>query len=296
MTVYNTLTPDDCSIIKGFFTDSGKEDCDHCFAAMLRWSFRHPLEWRVLDDTLFLRTVTGDEIWHLMPMGKMDPKSMLEVLKSESKEERKPFLIYGIDREDRQMLEGCLGDALLIEEDRDSEDYIYLTSDLSELPGKRYQKKRNHCARFEKDFPDYAFEELDRKNIPDARAFELEWNSIYSSPDNIDLNSERDGILRLLDNFEKLRLFGGLIRAGGRVLAITIAEELSSDMVDIVVEKAYHDVDSAYAVINRDFARNCLSGYRFINREDDVGDEGLRTAKLRYHPTQLKKKYVATAR
>ena len=296
MTAYNPMTPDDCSLIKGYFTASGKADCDHCFAAMLRWSFRHPLEYRVEDETLFIRTVTGDEIWYLMPMGKMAPEGMLSVIRSESKELCLPFLIFGIDRDDRKMLEEAAKDSLLIEEDRDGEDYIYLASDLSELPGKNYRKKRNHCSRFEKDFPDYTFETITRDNISDARNFELEWNSIYSSPDNEDLNCERDGILLLLDNFEKLGLFGGMIKAGGKVMAMTIAEELSSEMVDIVIEKAYHDVDSAYAVINRDFARNCLSGYRFIDREDDVGDEGLRTAKLRYHPIELRKKYVATAR
>ena len=296
MTAYNTLSPNDCDTIKRFFEGSGKEDCDHCFAALMRWSFRHPIQWKVLEDTLFIRTITEDEIWYLMPMGRMDIKSVLDLISEESEEAGKPFLIYGIDREEERMLEELFPDTLILEEDRDGEDYIYLSSDLSELPGKRYQKKRNHCSRFEKDFPDYTFEKLDRSNIPRARAFELEWNSIYSSPDDIDLNCERDGILLLLDNFEKLGLFGGLIRAGGRVVAITIAEQLSPEMVDIVVEKAHHDVDSAYAVINRDFARSCLIGYKFINREDDVGDEGLRTAKLRYHPVELRKKYVARAR
>ena len=87
-----------------------------------------------------------------------------------------------------------------------------------------------------------------------------------------------------------------MIETNGEIVAMTIAAPINERMVDIMVEKAYHEINGAYAIINRDFALNCLSQFEFINREDDMGLENLRKAKLSYFPYEIRKKYMAQSR
>ncbi|MBQ7816636.1 MAG: DUF2156 domain-containing protein, partial [Oscillospiraceae bacterium] len=98
----------------------------------------------------------------------------------------------------------------------------------------------------------------------------------------------------LLDNLEKTDVFGAFIEnEDGIIVAFTLASPINDNMIDIIVEKAFHDIIGAYAVINRDFARNCLQGFEFINREDDMGQENLRKAKLANFPSEIRTKYLA---
>ncbi|MEG0804775.1 MAG: phosphatidylglycerol lysyltransferase domain-containing protein, partial [Pygmaiobacter sp.] len=97
----------------------------------------------------------------------------------------------------------------------------------------------------------------------------------------------------VLDHFFELGLVGGLLRDEGKTLAFCYGSKISDSVLCTHVEKAYHDVNGAYAVINREFARMFGTQFTYINREDDLGEEGLRKAKLSYRPAVLEKKYFA---
>ena len=99
---------------------------------------------------------------------------------------------------------------------------------------------------------------------------------------------------KILFDMGKTDVFGGFIEtADGNIVAFTLAAPINDRMVDVIVEKAFHDINGAYAIINRDFAKNCLQDYEFINREDDMGQENLRKAKLSYFPYEIRAKYLA---
>jgi len=108
------------------------------------------------------------------------------------------------------------------------------------------------------------------------------------------LFSEQLGIIEILSHMDKTDVFGGFIEtADNQIVAFTLAAPINDRMVDVIVEKAFHDINGAYAIINRDFARNCLQNFEFINREDDMGQENLRKAKLSYFPYEIRAKYLA---
>lgn len=290
---FKPIKAEDYHRVSPLLKKSGIENCEHCFSTMLVWSHRHPVEIAVVEDTVFMRSEGVEHTWYIYPGGPMDSKKAVELIIEDSKTFGNKINIYGIDDAGAEFLKENFSHILTVEEDRDSRDYIYLYEDLANLPGKKYQKKRNHCSRFERENPDYSLIPITGENVHIAKQFELDWCAKYSGVRERDLVSEQKGIIELLDNFERLELMGAMIKTGDEIVAMSIAAPISDDMVDVMVEKAYHDVNGAYAVINRDFVRACFSSFNYINREDDMGIENLRKAKLSYFPFEIKKKYLA---
>ncbi|MBR4036453.1 MAG: DUF2156 domain-containing protein [Oscillospiraceae bacterium] len=291
---FRQIEIDDYEKVSQLLKQSGIENCEHCFATMLVWSKRHDVMIAVEENTVFMRSFGKEHIWYLYPRGDMEPEKAIEKILCDA--DGKKVSIYGVDEKNARFLQEYYGDVFDVREDRDSSDYLYRSSDLATLPGKNYQKKRNHVSRFIRENPDYKFIVISQQNIHMAKQFLSEWNLQYNAENSWDLYSEQQGIHRLLDNFEKLELIGAMIETGGRIVAMSIAAPVNDTMVDVLVEKAYHDVNGAYAIINRDFAVNCLTQFELINREDDMGIENLRKAKMSYFPVEIRKKYLAQSR
>lgn len=171
----------------------------------------------------------------------------------------------------------------------DSFDYLYMHDDLAELPGKKYNQKRNHISYFEKLYPDHTFEMIAPDNIADCREFSVRW--VEQSLHGID-DEERMALDRALDNFFDLGFEGGVIRAAGEIVAMSAGERRGDSFV-VHIEKALN-TRGAYPIINRDFVRNVCAGSYLINREEDMGIEGLAKAKRSYHPVCMLKKYMVT--
>lgn len=179
------------------------------------------------------------------------------------------------------------GDRYTFVEDRNSFDYVYLRENLANLPGRKYHSKRNHISAFSRKY-DWHYEALTDENIDKFRECAIRW---YQSRDdaNNTLEIERKGIELLFDHYKELNIMGGGIVIDNNIVAFSLGSEINPDMFDVCIEKALPEYAEAYAVINREFARNL--DYTYINREDDMGIEGLRKAKLSYHPEFLIKKY-----
>ena len=284
---FRQIEIDDYEKVSQLLIDSGIENCEHCFATMLVWAKRYDILLAVEENTIFMRSYGKEHVWYLYPRGEMDKKQAIEKILHDAG--GKKVSIYGIDEENAVFLQENFGDILDVQEDRNGSDYIYRRSDLAQLPGKKYQKKRNHVSRFIRENPDYRFIAITAENIHLAKQFEIDWCERYNTASSWDLASEQQGILQLLDNFERLNLMGAMIETGGQIVAMSIAASINHRMVDVLVEKAYHDVNGAYAIINRDFAANCFSQFELINREDDMGLENLRKAKMSYFPVKSEK-------
>ena len=168
----------------------------------------------------------------------------------------------------------------------DSFDYVYRYDDLADLPGKKYHQKRNHIAYFETAHPDYVFQAVTPENIEECKEFSFKWAE--QSLHGID-GEERLALDNALGSFFELGFEGGLIRAGGEVVAMSAGERRGSAFV-VHIEKAL-GIRGAYPLINREFVRNVCAGCCLINREEDMGLEGLAKAKKSYHPAFVMKKY-----
>ncbi|MCX7749241.1 MAG: phosphatidylglycerol lysyltransferase domain-containing protein [Clostridia bacterium] len=175
--------------------------------------------------------------------------------------------------------------------DRDNSDYLYKAEDLIHLKGKKYDGKRNHINRFKKEYS-FEYVELDTKLIDYCQEIMLDWCLHRGCDHHKALYCEKLANSELLNNYEKLRCKGALIKVEGKYAAFTIGEMLNRDTAVIHIEKANDKIQGLYTFINQKFCENVWNDAVYINREQDLGMEGLRRAKLSYHPVEIIHKYT----
>lgn len=176
-------------------------------------------------------------------------------------------------------------------EDRGNFDYIYSVKSLSTLAGKKLDGKRNHINKFKKLYT-FEYEEISNDNISDCKEIIEKWCMQRNYLEHSSLISERKANLDLLDNFNYLGIKGAIIKVNGNPEAFTVGERLNSDTVVIHVEKANADINGLYPLINQQFLATQWSDMEYVNREQDLGVEGLRRAKLSYHPVSFVEKFT----
>ncbi len=172
-------------------------------------------------------------------------------------------------------------------EDRDNFDYLYLKEDLAELPGRKFHKKRNHVNAFINNY-EYDERKLTKAHIDDAVLVLDKWQE--TQEDRADYDAAREA----LAYFDELGLKGYMVYVDGRPAAYTLGEALMKGRSFVVhFEKALGDYRGIYQFINKAFATILPRHYRWINREQDLGNEGLRQSKMTYRPSGFVKKYRA---
>lgn len=178
---------------------------------------------------------------------------------------------------------------LEIVEDRDNFDYLYLREDLAELAGKKYHKKRNHVNAFINNYH-YDEQPLRLSAIDDARTILEQWQKDREGP------TDYNAAVEALDLFAELELKGYIVYVDGSPAAYTIGEPLMRGRSFVVhFEKAVESYRGIYQFINKAFATILPRHYTYINREQDLGDEGLRQSKMTYRPCGFVKKYRVNA-
>ena len=182
----------------------------------------------------------------------------------------------------------------LIEGDRNDYDYIYTREKLATLAGKKLHGKRNHIARF-KDLGDWSYEPMTAENVEECRTMTYTWIHMREEKWNEEMNQEISVLHEAFDHMQELGLVGGVLQRDGQIVAFSIGERLNSETFVVHFEKAYPDLQGAYPMINQQFVEHEIAGkYKYTNREDDVGEEGLRKAKLSYKPVFMVEKGVVT--
>ena len=232
------------------------------------------------------------------PIGNGDRRAVLEEIFRDARDRGIPCRITGMREADRAELEAWFPGKFHIRANRDSCDYVYAIDDLADLKGRKYQKKRNHVNRFRAEHPAFQVVPLTECNMGQAQAMLNDWflRRLQEDPDGDDL-LENIALARACQNYGRLNLDGILLMDQGQVLAVTMGSRLSPDTFDIHFEKAREDVDGAYTAVNCEFARYLRLKYpdvAYLDREDDMGLEGLRKAKLSYNPHHLIEKHTAT--
>ncbi len=231
------------------------------------------------------------------PIGPGDRQAVIEALLADSRKRGIPCRIISMTDADLEELEAWFPGKFQLRTDRDSFDYVYAVDDLADLRGRKFQKKRNHFNRFQAEHPDYQVQELNACNMPLALTMVDEWyrHRMQTDPYGKYL-LENLAMARAFRNYQGLDMEGILLLDGDRVLAVTMGSRLSPDTFDIHFEKAREDVDGAYNAINCEFARYLRRKHpevSYLNREDDLGIEGLRRAKLSYYPHHMVEKHWA---
>ncbi|MBR4180250.1 MAG: DUF2156 domain-containing protein [Treponema sp.] len=226
-------------------------------------------------------------------------KQALEIIFDDAAQQKRPVSFCLITQEQKRELDLCLaehfqGRHVEWKTNRDDCDYIYLRENLAGLLGSRYQKKRNHISRFNRIYgTNWEFKLYPQNDIADdILAVSQKWYNEKDGELKEVLRLEYESIQKALDNTQLLGLIGGVLYINGEPAAMTLAAPISADVLDVIYEKAVaeHEKNGAYAVINQQFARKGPQSL-YYNREEDMGVEGLRKAKLSYKPDMILDKF-----
>lgn len=283
----------DKSRVDAAFVSGDCRSDDYCFGNIYIWRTYYKTHIAFWGDMPLIALYNGPygAARYLFPLGKGDAKAALQAMSKEPNA-RRPFTLVGMTEDMKAQLEELFPGRFSFQLERDASDYVYDVDAMVNLSGRKYHGKRNHLARFKRK--EWRFEAITPQNIALCDQLHEEWcaaNDYHNSPE---LQAEYKAVKEALVHFEKLGFSGGLLWQEDRPVAFTIGEPICRDTYGIHIEKAFADVEGAYPAINREFlAANCTD-YTFVNREEDAGDEGLRKAKLSYHPVQLLDKYTAT--
>ena len=265
------------------------------FAALYIWSHKYKVQLCEYDGMLYLRSGMGKYPAYLPPRGPGDLAAALLLLEREAERQEHPFVLRGLTEARIPQVEAALPGRYVFTPNPDVADYIYNAEDLRTLSGRKYHTKRNFIARFENTYAGrWSYEEITPDNLKDVWALQDSWCRKNDCVSNVSLQEEATAIALLLYNMEALGATGGLLRVDGHVAAFTVGSPImGTDAIDIHVEKADYDVVGAYPMINRAFLRHGGAWAMYVNREEDLGLEGLRKAKQSYHPTDLLMRYTA---
>lgn len=181
-------------------------------------------------------------------------------------------------------------EGFIVEYDRDQSDYVYLVEDLVQLRGRRYHRKRNHLKRFHEQYP-HQYVPLTPERISQCLNLQTAWCDLRHCETDPGLTSESTAIREALTHFEALGVMGGAILINGKVEAFCLGEPLNPETVVIHIEKANPEFDGLYPAINQAFLEHHWTSYTYVNREQDLGEEGLRRAKESYFPHHMVHKY-----
>jgi hypothetical protein len=257
------------------------------FSSLLAWERVYHYEWTVLNDTLLLKFITIEDGKEqlMQPIGKF-PKSLQDKIIKYAQSLNYPLTIYGVSNNFISK-NPVFVSYFERSEHRDMDNYIYSAEDLALLKGRNYQPKRNLITQFETN-NNWTSEPITIANIPDC--FEVV-NKIYKQ-NELDADSYLAHELKALDfvlnHFTQLKEEGVLIRIERNPVAFSLYEHLNPSTCVVHFEKAMREYKGLYQLVNRETAKKIAAkGCKHINREEDLGIEGLRKAKLSYYPIEL---------
>ena len=269
----------------------GERGCEYSLVNLYLWGRQKAA---FLDDCLVFFSQFNRKSVYLFPVGTGDKKAALDAIIRDAKKRGIPCRLTGLTQDDCALLEQLYPGKLRYHFDRDSFDYIYDINDLADLKGRKFQRKRNHLNRFREQNPDHRLEPITQENLPRVQALVSRWYDLRTQQDpHADYQLEQAAITKALGNMDKLELEGLLLTTGPDDLAMPLGSRLNDTTFDIHFEKALDIADGAYAAINQGFAQHLREKYPnllWLNREDDLGLEGLRKAKLSYNPHHMLEK------
>lgn len=264
------------------------------FTNFFAWRYFYKFRYAIIADLLCVISIPcKGESFAMMPIGDVN-EERFAVAFSELKKyfiQRGQRLVFKkITQEELSFFKGRVTSEDSIVLDRDNSDYLYNTTDLIGLRGKKYDGKRNHINKFNKNHT-YEYVSLDCSLIEECNRIMEEWCREKNCNCQVGDYCERQANMELLQNYKVLGCRGALIKADGVFEAFTAGEMLNEDTAVIHIEKTNSSVDGLYTLINQQFAQREWGETTYINREQDLGKEGLRRAKLSYHPVRLIEKY-----
>ena len=286
---FHRLTIEDKELVQAVTLASGRRNCNLTFANLIGWQFWFNTEVCILDGIVVFRfNIEGDRAYMLCS-AEPPTESLLRLLADDAAGVGADLRIMGLE-DDHAAAVRMLCPRAVVEPQRNRYDYVYLRQELAEMKGKNLKAKRNHVNKFRLEHPDFEYVELTPERFDECRQLSMLWrNEVHhDSADYSDMvRAERRAMENVLSQWDRLGMRGGCIYAEGRLVAFTYGAAVTHDTFDVCVEKADRTVDGAFNIVNQQFTAHLPEQYVYVNREEDMGLEGLRKSKLSYHPHQL---------
>lgn len=272
--------------IKDYILQSKSGFADFSLGFLYMWRASYKFYYTVRNETLILGGGYDDENFaYFYPIGK-DIAGALDFIEEDAKN-RKGLRFMCLDDATAAALCNRFENAA-VTSDRRWSDYIYNAEDLKTFRGKKYAGQRNHINKFLKTFGAYECKEIEESDIPAVLAFLKEFSR--SREFSRAAKRELENSFALVENMFAYNCFGAYITVQGKIAAIAVGERVGETVVEHI-EKGLPAYAGVYQVMLSEFAKRfATDGVKYINREDDSGDEGLRTSKLQYHPVLIKNK------
>jgi hypothetical protein len=293
---FQSITLADKLKLNHFLAMSTFRNCDFSFSNIYCWLPNYQTTYAIESEFLFFRFYAGGKkSGYMYPLGRGDLTNAIEMLLADSEERQEPFRMFALSREMYQNIEACFPGKFEYHASRSWYEYIYHTEDLIQLKGRKYQPKRNHINKFKRTYR-YEYVPITTQIIPECLELYTKWYQENGGClGNRSLIDERVSVERAFANFEQLGLIGGALRVDGIIVAYSYGQPLSQDTFGVHAEKSLYEIDGGFSMINQQFAEHVCRGYRYMNREEDLGLESLRQAKMSYHPAILLEKGFITS-
>jgi hypothetical protein len=261
------------------------------FTNLFIWRSHYGIRWSVYQDWLIIFSAANNGFFAFPPIG---PSSRLDVVRlllqwlKKERKEKEPR----IERADKILVSEIQGATdLLIEPTREHFDYVYRSEDLIQLAGRKYHSKRNHIYQFRRKYS-FAYSPLSQELVKSCLALAESWCEWHRCEEDMNLLDEWEAARQALDHFEDLRIEGGVIQIENKVEAFALGELLNQRTGVVHIEKANPEIPGLYALINQQFCEKIWRNVPYVNREQDLGETGLRKAKLSYYPDHLVEKFT----
>jgi len=286
----------DKSWIEELVCSAGVRGAEYNFNNIFMWDRAYGPTVARIGGRLLIKVGGEKSTRYAFPVGTGELEPVVDALLEDAALRGGKLVLRGVTEEQVSELEALYPGEFETVFDENGSDYLYLAERLAGLSGKKLHAKRNHIHRFEEE-NDWSFEPVNEANLAECAALERLWVRENTAEKHMDYSDENDAIARMFTHFSELGMVGGLLRSSGRPVAFTVGSRLSKDTFDTHYEKAYADIQGAYQMVNREFARMLRAKYPelvYINREEDMGLENLRHAKRSYYPDIFLKKHVLT--
>lgn len=286
MLEFRKVTIDDIPVLKRYFNTVTSRMCDYTAGAIVMWRDFYNTKYSIYEDTLVL--MVHDSVFSI-PCGANIDKMFSEI-EAYCQMCNMPLEFCSVSEKDLEYLKTRY--RLTVSTNRDLSDYLYLAEDLAELRGKKYSGPRNHTNRFKRDNQEYSYRYIDESNLADVQDFYKRLVEENEDKESESFIEDKEKTFEVLNNFSRYGQIGVALYVKDEVVAFGIGE-LVGDTLFEHIEKADTSYAGAYQMIASGFVSENMSlGMKYVNREDDEGDEGLRRSKLAYRPTELITKYT----
>ncbi|KAA6302343.1 MAG: hypothetical protein EZS26_001456 [Candidatus Ordinivivax streblomastigis] len=289
---FTPVTIEDRAVIQSFFDPNGFRNCDFSFSNIFSWQHSYNTTFAVCESGfLYIRFQVGNQLpGYLFPLGNGDLQTAIETLMQDAAARGNDFRLYAITTEMFDLIEKSMPGRFVFETERDWFEYIYSSEDLIHLVGKKFQSKRNHINKFKRTYQ-WEYLPITPEIIPDCLKLYDRWCAENGGCNTEQtLIEERIATQKVFANYEKLQLKGGALRIDGEILAYSYGQALTADTFGVHAEKSLAEIDGGFTLMNQQFVEHNCAAYRYINREEDLGLDSLRQAKMSYQPVILLEK------